>query len=762
MISGLGAALVIPVLILLPGYSLLPAAYPKRMRLPFVVFTSVGISSAIALILMALGQFSPSLIALIEAPLLLIRVRTGRWPDLGLSHHLTVLAIFLLAAAFAVLSSGEPFDATGDSGVYTISALHLAETGGWTWPLDQVIPPGISLDLVSHEPQVVKPWREVAPGFVVRGQKVVPQFFPLYPIWGAVFASWLGMYGVLAANLLGALMILLGYDGLLRLLLGRRWRLAGLAAILLNPVFLIFLKYPSAEIFLTGILAGWMYWTVLFLRNPTAKGALVPGMLLALAILTKFFAFAIAGATLVFFALLPRRQLRAAALYLAVCAPALAVDAWLAGPHLENHLRQLMTLIGFEVIAIGCVAILGLRLIWAGVARWAQPGLAGLYVAGLLFLWFGSGMRHAHDFAALSGRLVVWFAAAGLVLYLWRRRPTWQLFPAFVFVLLTLYLFLGSGDSPYYPFAARRYLPITIPLGGLFISYLVASSVRSARRVVPTTGRSLAVVGCIALAAALLPPVFLQRDAVLVRQAAGFTATLAELEGAIPDDALVMATGEAWRYSPYLLLAGRPVFCADLRRPGRLAEIAQHLDRHPGTLALTNERGYGDSLAMIEELRPRIQITTHPPLTAAFRKTKFRLLDAMGESWSAPGVLDVGEGDHLRVSGFFPPERARGRSFRWTGRRARILVGSGERLRFVWSRGGNPRRPLRVKISVRGQLVGRAQLTGGWQTSRWYPIPDGDGAAVVEIRVPTYRPALNGAGKDRRALGLCLDLVETR
>ncbi len=757
------ATLLIPVLILLPGYSLLPRGYPRRLRFPFVVFASVGVTSALGLALMMVGHFSVPLLAALEAPLLLIRVRSHSWPGLALKGHLPIIFLMVVVVTFAVLTSGEPFDATGDAGVYTISALHLSETGRWTWPLDEVIPVDVPEDLVVYEPPYVRPWREVAPGFIVRGKRVVPQFFPLFPVWGAIFDAWLGIRGVLAANLLGALMILLGYDALFRLLVGRVWRFAGLAVILLNPVFLIFLKYPSAEVFLAGLLAGWLFWMVLFLRTPTTRTAVMPAALLALAILTKFFAWAVAGVVVLVLVLLPWRHLRAAAVFLALLTPAFVLGAWLAAPHLQNHLGQLMILSGFKLILIGCGGILLLRVVWSRVARVAPLGLAGLYVAALVFLWASTEASHLRDYAALSGRLVVWGAAAGLFWYLWRRRATWLVFPAFVFVLLSLYLFLGSGDSPYYPFAARRYLLVTVPLGALFLAYLARGLARIVHRLFPAARPVAAAIVGLLLAAAVFPALWVQRSAVLVRQGDGFLDTLAELERVIPDRRMVLATGQAWRYSPHLLLDGEPVFCLDLRPAGTLARIENFLDQHPDTLVLTDERRETGVLEIVDEVRQVIRVTNTPPLNAAPpRGSRFRLFAVERRDGTVPDRLDIGTDDQLLVAGCYSPERVKGRSFRWTGGSARVLVGPGEQVRLVWSRGGNPQKPLPVSVFARGLHVGDASLLEGWQTSRWFGVPNGEGPALIEIRTPTFQPALHGLGDDRRSLGLRLDLVETR
>jgi hypothetical protein len=104
-VTVLVAALLVPVLTLLPGYSLLPSRYPRRLRLPFVIFASVAVTSVVGLALMLAGHFSVPLLAALEAPLLLLRRRARDWPVLGLAHHVPALLLMVVVAIFAVRPS---------------------------------------------------------------------------------------------------------------------------------------------------------------------------------------------------------------------------------------------------------------------------------------------------------------------------------------------------------------------------------------------------------------------------------------------------------------------------------------------------------------------------------------------------------------------------------------------------------------------------------------------------------------------------------
>ena len=76
MHPGLAVALILTA-ILVPGYAVLPSKYPRHLRLPFVIFAGVGLTSTISLLLMLGGHFSLWVVAVLEAPLLVLRFRSG-------------------------------------------------------------------------------------------------------------------------------------------------------------------------------------------------------------------------------------------------------------------------------------------------------------------------------------------------------------------------------------------------------------------------------------------------------------------------------------------------------------------------------------------------------------------------------------------------------------------------------------------------------------------------------------------------------------
>jgi len=771
MMQPFSAFLLVPLLLLGPGYGLLPESFPRRLRLPFVVFVSFGVMSITALGMVFLGCFSVPWLVVFAVGFLVLRLRSGFFPGLNLSKHRVVLLLLTLLAVFAFLTAGEPFDANGDSGVYAIAAQHVIRSGSWTWPLGALVPEGMPLDLVISTPNLVRSWSEIAPGFPVVGGTVSPQFFPLYPLWGAVFGWFFGTRGLLAANLLGVLLLLFGLEALSRLFLRGFLPLLVLLVAVLNPVFLIFLKYPSAEVFLAGILAGWLYWTVLFLRSPAVRNALVPAILISLAMVTKFFAWAVMGVLGVILVMLGTHRWRSSAVFFVAALIAVVTDLVVAAPHIENHFGELGVLVGAKVVVLAAVVLVLGRIVWSRLTNVLGRAAAVTYACVLPGFWFLGRLGNLEAFVILSGALVVMGSTLGLLWFLVRKRSIAVVFPGIVVMLLNIYLFLGSGDSPFYPFAARRFVPLTIPLGAFFVVYFVQNVGREIQWRRPMIRGNLrfrlgvGIVAVMILTSAILMPLWIQRSAVLVRHGNGFLHTLEGIRRILPDGDVVLATGRAWRYAPHLLLGReKSIFCVEIRSPEAMVRAVQFLDANPGALLLGSRSGSKKVLATVEERRSGIETTRTPPLHAGKPREVDFFLTGFDSLQGRPfPALDVGGNDRMLVKGCLPAEKVGNRTFRWTGRIAWFLVPPGKQMKFVWSKGTRPEDLLGVRVTCRGQVVGRVRIgTRGWTESEWFDIPQGAGRALVEIRTRTFEPAQRGEKKDNRKLGLKIDRVVVR
>jgi len=751
----------IVILSLLPGWCLVPPALPRRLRLPAILGVSLVVSTAVGLGLAAASRFDPWLAVTVEAPLLLVPLRRRRIARPHPAAHAAALLATAAVAVVAVAWAGEPFDADGDAGVYAISAAHLAASGRWTWSLDEAVPAGVPLEIATRTAPYAVSWTEVAPGFLVRGDRVVPQFLPGYPVWGAFAAAGDGLSGPLVANLLAVLLLLTSTAELGRRLLGPRVAWAIPLAVAASPLLLVFVRLPTAETFLAGGLAAWLLACDVALRRTDRRAAWVAGGLLAVAVTVKFFAWGVLALLIAFCLFLDRRRWRLVVPLTAPPVAAALASIPVAAPHLANHLRQLLALESFTAALAAGVLVVVLRFLGRRFARHLAlaAAAAGAVVVGWLALVrpvpveTGSENNFV-EMAVLLGPVLLVGAITGWVLWVAGRRRPWHVLPALVFGALTLFVAIGSGDSPWFPFAARRALPVTLPLAVV----LWASLVDRGRRVPGWIAGALVVLP-------VLPALWRQADAVTVAPGGGFRATRDALADAIPDDRVVLAFGAARRYAPHLtLLGGLRVVTVDEEGRRELRALRALVGEDPGVLLLTDEWRDRHRLAEVWEERTGLAVTRSPPLAAGPPERRRLLLvePSRAERRLTPR-LDVGRDDLLRVAGCYRPEASSERAVRWTGRRAWILMPSGDGVRFVWSAAGHPDAPVRVEVLANGRPVGVGHVPAGWQTSPWFELPDGPVQQVIELRAPAYSPAdLGTAPADQRRLGIRLDVVEVR
>jgi hypothetical protein len=324
--------------------------------------------------------------------------------------------------------------------------------------------------------------------------------------------------------------------------------------------------------------------------------------------------------------------------------------------------------------------------------------------------------------------------------------------PALVFGALTLFIAIGSGDSPWYPFAARRALPVTLPLAVLMWGSLIAGAIRKRT-----------VLAGLLVILPVLPALWRQHEAVTVRPGTGFRATRDALAEAVPAGRTVLAFGETRRYAAHLaLLDDRQVVTVDDGARRELRALRGLASGSSDLLLLTDEWRDGGRLAEVEERRTGLEVVRSPPLRAAEpANRRFLLVEPSRAERRLTARLDVGRDDLLRIAGGYRPEAAGDRATRWTGPRAWILMPSGDAVRFVWSAGGHPDAPVPVDVLVNGRPVARARVPGPWSTSPWIGLPEGPSQQIIELRVPTFSPIRQDAsGSDGRRLGIRLDRVE--
>ena len=292
----LGAALAVPaafVLLLLPGLtflSLLRASDRDRLgsdeRFFLTGAISVSVSSWVALLLAELGMFSTVRAALVEggamAVLFVIARLAGRKPALPFSRPegLATLwpALVVALAAFLLQARPSEYIVGGrDPGAYVSAMGVIARTGAITHldPVVASIPPEdlslfyanldeppfrFTLDVAEDRPQ--PSWPRFM-GFELdhpRSGLITPQFFHLFPAFGAYLFETMGVRGALATPpILGILGTIAAFF-LGRRMFGPTVAVLGALGLATSVLQVWFARYPVSECFsqfliLSGLLA---------------------------------------------------------------------------------------------------------------------------------------------------------------------------------------------------------------------------------------------------------------------------------------------------------------------------------------------------------------------------------------------------------------------------------------------------------------------------------------------------------------------------
>jgi len=264
----LAPALAVPiglVLLMLPGLlwlALLPAAARDAVRADERIFLTFGISTAVsawlALLLAELGQlslFNAAAVTFVVVAAVALRwrrrlawplARPASWRALWPAVLVLVLAVVLQARPGEYLFGGR------DPGTYVAAMGLIGRTGGILYedPAVRSIPEPY-YDLFYRHPE--KPgeyeWGRFM-GFPLErphSGRVVPEFFHLFPAFGAYFFQAAGVKGALATPPLFGVLATLAVFFALRLLLGDVPGFLAGVLLALNVLQVWFARYPVSE-----------------------------------------------------------------------------------------------------------------------------------------------------------------------------------------------------------------------------------------------------------------------------------------------------------------------------------------------------------------------------------------------------------------------------------------------------------------------------------------------------------------------------------
>jgi len=797
------------------------------------VATSVMASAWVCLVLAEAGRFSLVTTAAILATAcvlaaLVFRRRLGAPLRRPRTAAEAVPAAAVLALALLLQARPSEYIVGGrDPGAYVAAMATIARTGGIVVedPVVLSIPPE-DVELFYRNPQ--RPdfsWSRFMGLDLERPStgRVFPQFFHLFPAFGALLFQALGIRGALATppvfGILGTMAVFFAV---------RRWfgpRPALLTGILLgiNVVQVWFARYPVSE-----TMSQFLLFTALLLVGlweefrSRAFGAL-GGVALGLSLLVRIDSALVLLPILLY--VLARRirgdlPWREAAPFLAAFA-ALALHA---GVHAAFWARKYVvdivtrrywsqpTVVWVALLAVAAAAMVaahrfggdGRRLLQAHGPRLRRGLMLAVVllaayayaVRPALSAWAGAdgndparrladpgpllalGFRQlaAHDAQSLV-RLGWFVSPLGLVLGIlgllaalreWRPRYLFPLLVGLSFSLFYLYKLRVWND---YPFALRRFVPATVPLLLAFAaSYLVRLAGRGGAR------RMAA-----AALAVLLAGLYVRDTARIARYVdwAGsvrFVGDVARRFG--PQDVVIFEQPRSIHLLSLPLWAVHGVNALELARFNPDPERLRHL--------VGSWRGRWRNVYFVHTYRTDLcglfleRVETRDfgsfewyaydrkPSAPEFRSLHFTVSRVVPpEELRVPSLdeVDIGGSDDVQVSGFFEKEGGADRTFRWTGPCASVYLPAARPGAVLTITASAERRPAAtpavVTVSLSGQSVGTFVAGPEWSDHVFVlPSPLPPGPPILRLDVPPWRPANVSPGSpDARDLGIMVDRI---
>ena len=837
LVPALPAVLAGLVLFLVPGLlflALLPEDEARRTPPDEGLFLAVGVSVAasawVALLLGEGGSFSLPRAAAVTVGLTLAVGVIGRrhlrspfrWAG-GPKASLLPAAVILAVALLLQARPSQYIVGGRDPGAYIASMATIARTGGISFidPLVLTVPEG-DADLFFRHPDRTQAfsWARFMGFNLERPQtgRVFPEFFHLFPSFGAYLFSAMGVKGALATPVVFGVLGTLAVFFASRRLLGDAPALLGTLLLATNVVQVWFARAPVSE-----TVSQFLYFLALlaFARFEETEGTTfgsLAGSALGLGLLVRI------DALLVLLPIglyvghrLARRDLRLRPL-LALLVP-FALLAGHASLHASLFARKyLLQVLTRRYWTFSAAAWMGLGLL-AACALWLilhrGPALARLVerheatlrraaVALVLLLaayayflrpslsaWAGGdgnarelaladpgwllalGFRRlaAHDAGAFYR--MSWFVTPlglglgvlGLVILILEGKRR-HLFPGLLLAAFAgFYLYKIRIWSDYY-FALRRFVPVVVPCVMVLAAYAL---VRLAGR----NRRSRVLAGALALGlfAWFAPATYRIARFTDWQGSVDFVNDLARRFS--NEDAVLFEQPKSIHLLSLPLWAVHGANVLEFARfdpdPERLRHLlAAWRGRFKNVYFVHTPRT--DLCGIFMERVQEFAFGTYEwerTYDRAPREPKFQSFHFFLSRFVTPeelqvpafSELDVGSSDDVVVSGFFDKEILDNvRTYRWSGACGSVYlpgVEPGATLAITASGGQRPA-PVEVKVSLGGVPLGSFRAGPLFETFRLpLPHPLPSGSRVVRLDVPAWRPG----ERDGRELGVMIDAV---
>lgn len=783
------------VLVLAPGLSLLALLGRRRERLALdeALYLAVGLSVAgsawLALMLAETGTFSmggaAGLVGAACAIALLLGrrrlvwplPRPRRWRELVPATLLLALSVVLLARPSEYIVGGR------DPGAYVAAMGVIARSGGlvYTDPAVLSIPEQDVALFYRHPDNPAFSWARFM-GFDLespRSGRVFPQFFHLFPAFGAYLFRAMGEFGALSTPCVFGVLGGLGVFFTFRRLFGEQAALITALLLNLNVLHVWFGRYPVSEGMSQFLVFLGLFGFVLWEERAGKAFAVIAGAALGLALLVRIDSVLVVVPLALFLwvrraqgaltwrdalpLLLPFGLLAShATVHGLVFAPryvhdiltrpywryppvvwalagALALAALLAadriGPSVVAWCAQRADRLRAALIGVLLLAALYAYFVRPLLSAWAGgdgnlPGTA-LQDSGWLRALHGLGFRRlaAHDAQSLVrlGWVVsppaLLLALLGLVLTL----RSWQsrfLFPLLMAATISGFYFYKIRVFNDYPFAFRRFWPVTLP-------FLLALATLALMRLAARGGlrRAAAIVLGGAVLASYANQTRTVVDYVDWRGTVGFVRDLARRFGR--QDIVIFEQPKSIHLLSLPLWATHGVHTLELARfdpdPDRLQHLVERWRHRYRNIYFAHTYNTDLCGLFLERVEPHLSFGTYEwyaynerPALPELRSLHFSLSRVVppGELQVPPlPEVDVGGPDDVLVSGFFGKEGGARRRYRWTGSCGSVYLPGARGASRLTITAAAEQRPdvATVSVSLAGTALGEFVTGPSWR-----------------------------------------------
>lgn len=748
----------LPVLLALPGIAALRMFVRPRGFVWFLaVPLSVPFTSISAFLLASASLFS--LTSLVVANILLAGL-IWMFPSRDAKPFLSAIEgrfCAILAVLFAVFlwyysPPFEYFFGGRDPGIYVVDGARIARTGSMTSvdPLVAKMDKQYSTLFFSEK----VPLRYM--GFQMdkdHPNRIVANFFHLFPLWEAVFFLLFGVHGMLYATPFLACSLLIAVSWLVRLTQGEPEAVGAFLLLGASPVFLWFARFPNSEMIAGALVFLGFVFLEGYRRTSQLRAGICGALFLGLAFWARVDASLLGVALFLFLAFrwmdgaAAKSEIAVLAVFVAVAGVNLAYviytnPDYLLGTFYNLRFKPAKVAIALAGLAgvIAALAIAGRRYRIARdprIGRILAPVLAGLLFYAYFIRPFypatNVGSPNAGALLALGWYFthpVVLLALAGIVMYSYSvRNIHWILFSA-TLIYAALYFYRIRADAEHY-WMLRRYLPVICPSLVFFALYATRRILQKIP-FVRAHASALILCGCALLAG------WYVYDSREVHRHNEYRGSFAFLQGLAdrmqPGDLLVIGARDA----NDLHIVGPMLSYYFGRNVAQLRSATPDLKALAGLVKSWKGRvffaGAGNSnlasgdffLSPREELRfetPVFDEIYHQRPRTALNKT-FQIGWYVLESHppAEPYFVDIGKYDDGSITGFHLEEEYAGIHYRWTNGKGHVFFPPSSRPLHSVLLQMNPgpwvpgMERVHVKVSANGMLLVDLVLRNGYNT----------------------------------------------